>query len=109
VIISGGVNIYPQEIDNALLKHPAVADCSTVGAPDEEWGEAVKAVVTLAPGHAPTPELATEILAFVRGELAGFKVPRSLDFADDLPRTESGKILRGEVRARYWQGRARQI
>jgi len=108
-IISGGVNIYPQEIDNALLQHPAVVDCSTVGVPDAEWGEAVKAVVQLAPGLQPTPELAAEILSFARGQLAGFKVPRTLDFTDDLPRTESGKVLRGEIRARYWRGRERAI
>ena len=109
IIISGGVNIYPQEIDNTLLAHPAVVDCSTVGVPDAEWGESVKAVVQLRPGWAPTPELAAEIMAFARKTLAGFKAPRSLDFADELPRTESGKILRREVRARYWAGRERQI
>jgi long-chain acyl-CoA synthetase len=108
-IISGGVNIYPQEIDNELLKHPAVADCATVGVPDDEWGEAVKAVVELAPGHAPSPALAQEILAFVRQGLAGFKAPRTLDFADDLPRTETGKVLRGQIRARYWAGRDKSI
>jgi long-chain acyl-CoA synthetase len=109
IIISGGVNIYPQEIDNVLLAHPGVADCSTVGVPDAEWGESVKAVVQLRPGWAATPDLAADILTFARRSLAGFKVPRSLDFADDLPRTESGKILRREVRDRYWAGRARQI
>jgi long-chain acyl-CoA synthetase len=109
IIISGGVNIYPQEIDNVLLAHPAVEDCSTVGVPDAEWGEAVKAVVQLKPDRSPSPELAAEILAFARESLAGFKVPKSLDFVDDLPRTESGKILRREVRAPYWAGRERQI
>ncbi|HEY3695945.1 AMP-binding protein [Phenylobacterium sp.] len=109
VIISGGVNIYPQEIDNEILKHPAVADCATVGVPDAEWGEAVKAVVELSDGYEPSPALAGEILAFVRGGLAGFKVPRTLDFARDLPRTEAGKVLRSQLRARYWEGRDRAI
>ncbi|MCE3289441.1 MAG: acyl-CoA synthase [Caulobacter sp.] len=108
-IISGGVNIYPQEIDNELVKHPAVADSATVGAPHDEWGEQVKAVILLKPGHAPSPELAEEILAFARASLPSFKVPRSLDFASELPRSEAGKIQRGKVRAPYWEGRARQI
>ncbi|MFY8141177.1 MAG: AMP-binding enzyme, partial [Caulobacter sp.] len=108
-IISGGVNIYPQEIDNELVKHPAVADSATVGVPHEEWGEQVKAVILLKPGHDPSETLADEILAFARGNLASFKVPRSLDFAAELPRSEAGKIQRNKVRAPYWEGRARQI
>ncbi len=108
-IISGGVNIYPQEIDNALALHPAVADSATVGVPHEEWGEQVKAVILLRPGYAPSEALAQEILDFARASLPAFKVPRSLDFATDLPRSEAGKIQRGKVRAVYWEGRARQI
>ncbi|MDB5469536.1 MAG: acyl-CoA synthase [Caulobacter sp.] len=108
-IISGGVNIYPQEIDNELVKHAAVADSATIGAPHDEWGEQVKAVILLKPGHQPSPELADEILAFARANLPGFKVPRSLDFVADLPRSEAGKIQRNKVRAPYWEGRARQI
>ncbi|MBI1406257.1 MAG: AMP-binding protein [Caulobacter sp.] len=108
-IISGGVNIYPQEIDNELVKHPAVADSATVGAPHDEWGEQVKAVILLKPGHAPGPDLADEILAFARAALPGFKVPKSLDFVTELPRSEAGKIQRNKVRAPYWEGRARQI
>ncbi len=108
-IISGGVNIYPQEIDNELVKHAAVADSATIGAPHDEWGEQVKAVILLKPGHQPSPELADEILAFARANLAGFKVPKSLDFVADLPRSEAGKIQRNKVRAPYWEGRARQI
>ena len=108
-IISGGVNIYPQEVDNELIKHDAVADSSTVGVPHDEWGEQVKAVVQLEPGYAPSDELAQEILAFARASLPAFKVPRSLDFVTDLPRSEAGKIQRGKVRAPYWAGRARQI
>jgi long-chain acyl-CoA synthetase len=108
-IISGGVNIYPQEIDNELIRHPAVEDSCTIGAPNPEWGEEVKAVVTLNPGYAPSDALAAEILAFARERLAGFKTPRSLDFAAELPRSPAGKIQRGKVRAPYWAGRARQI
>ena len=108
-IISGGVNIYPQEIDNELIKHDAVADSSTVGVPHDEWGEQVKAVVMLKEGYAPSEELAQEILAFARANLPAFKVPRSVDFVGDLPRSEAGKIQRNKVRAPYWEGRARQI
>ena len=108
-IISGGVNIYPQEIDNELIKHDAVADSSTVGAPHDEWGEQVKAVIMLKEGYQPSPELAQEILAFARANLPAFKVPRSVDFVGDLPRSEAGKIQRNKVRAPYWEGRARQI
>jgi long-chain acyl-CoA synthetase len=108
-IISGGVNIYPQEIDNELIKHDAVADSATVGVPHDEWGEQVKAVILLKSGYEPSEALAREILDFARASLPAFKVPRSLDFAVDLPRSEAGKIQRGKVRAPYWEGRARQI
>lgn len=108
-IISGGVNIYPQEIDNELIKHDAVADAATVGVPHAEWGEQVRAVVQLKPEHAPSEELKEEILAFARTALPAYKAPRGLDFATDLPRSEAGKIQRGKVRAPYWAGRERQI
>jgi len=108
-IISGGVNIYPQEIDNELIKHPAVADSSTVGVPHDEWGEQVKAVIMLKEGYEPSDALAQEILAFARANLPAFKVPRSVDFVTELPRSEAGKIQRNKVRAPYWEGRARQI
>jgi long-chain acyl-CoA synthetase len=108
-IISGGVNIYPQEVDNELIKHEAVADSSTVGVPHDEWGEQVKAVILLKPGYQPSDQLAQEILAFARASLPSFKVPRSVDFVTDLPRSEAGKIQRNKVRAPYWEGRARQI
>jgi len=108
-IISGGVNIYPQEVDNELIKHDAVADSATVGVPHDEWGEQVKAVILLKPGYEPSDLLAQEILAFARDSLPSFKVPRTLDFVKDLPRSEAGKIQRNKVRAPYWEGRARQI
>jgi long-chain acyl-CoA synthetase len=108
-IISGGVNIYPQEIDNELIKHPAVEDSCSIGVPNEEWGEEVKAVVTLNPGYAPDENLAKDIIAFARAHLAGFKVPRSIDFVDELPRSPAGKIQRKKVREPFWAGRARSI
>ncbi len=108
-IISGGVNIYPQEIDNELVRHPAVRETCTIGAPNDEWGEEVKAVVALHPGYHPTPEMAKELLDFIRPSLAGYKMPRSVDFADDIPRSEAGKVQRRQVRAPYWAGRAKQI
>ena len=108
-IISGGVNIYPQEIDNEIIKHPAIEDSCAIGVPNEEWGEEVKVVVTLHPGQRPSDTLAADILTFARGRLAGFKIPRTVAFVDELPRSPAGKIQRGRVRAPYWAGRARQI
>ena len=102
LIISGGVNIYPAEIDAVLLAHPAVADVACVGVPNEEWGEEVKAVVQVNDGVAADDVLARELIAFCRDRLAHFKCPHSVDFVDDLPRFETGKILRRVVRDRYW-------
>lgn len=104
VIISGGVNIYPVEIDQEVLEHPAVYDVAVVGVPNEEWGEEIKAVVQLNEGIEPTAALAAEIVAFAAERLPGYKRPRSVDFTDDLPRMPSGKIVRRTVRDRYWQG-----
>jgi long-chain acyl-CoA synthetase len=108
-IISGGVNIYPQEIDNEIIKHPAVEDSCAIGAPNDEWGEEVKVVVTLHPGQVASEALGADILAFARARLAGYKTPRSIEFAAELPRSPAGKIQRGKVRAPYWAGRERQI
>jgi long-chain acyl-CoA synthetase len=108
-IISGGVNIYPQEIDNEIIKHEAVEDVCSIGVPNKEWGEEVKAVVMLKPGYEPSERLKEEILVFARGKLAGFKIPRTIDFVDDLPRSMAGKIQRGKVRAPFWEGRKVQI
>ena len=104
VIISGGVNIYPAEIDQEILQHPSVKDLATVGVPSKEWGEEVKAVVQLNEGYEPSEALAKDILDFVGARLAAYKRPRSVDFADDLPRLTTGKIVRRTVRDRYWQG-----
>ena len=108
-IISGGVNIYPQETDDVLLKHPAVADVCTVGVPNEEWGEEVKSIVQLKPDVEASDEIAGQLIGFVKEHLPGFKAPRTIDFIDDLPRLPSGKIQRKMVRAPYWAGRDKQI
>ncbi len=101
MIISGGVNIYPQETENVLALHPKVFDVAVIGVPDAEMGEAVKAVVVPAPGVEPGPELAAEILAFVRARLSRYKCPRSVDFVAELPRTPTGKLVKGRLRAQY--------
>jgi long-chain acyl-CoA synthetase len=101
LIISGGVNIYPAEIDALLLDHPAVGDVATIGVPNDEWGEEVKAVVELQPSFSPSPALADELIAFCRERLAHFKCPRTVDFIDKLPRLDSGKIYKRLLRERY--------
>src|SRR5215469_158038 len=106
MIISGGMNIYPAEIEAALEQHPAIYDVAVFGIPSDEWGEAVHATVVLAPG---TTLSADEIKAFGKQHLANYKVPRSVDFADGLPRTGSGKILKRQLRAPYWAGRTAQV
>lgn len=109
MIISGGVNIYPAEIESALLGHPAVADCAVFGIPDDDWGERVKAVIEPAPGHAPGPALAEAILGFLRERLAAYKLPRAVDFTDAMPRDPSGKLYKRKLRDPHWQGRERSI
>ncbi|MEU2173999.1 acyl-CoA synthetase [Nocardia sp. NPDC019219] len=101
MIISGGVNIYPQEVEDALALHPKVLDVAVIGVPDEEMGESVMAVVQPAPGAEPGPELAAELRDYLRERIAHYKVPRSFDFADDLPRTPTGKLVKGKLRQRY--------
>ncbi|HXO24346.1 MAG TPA: acyl-CoA synthetase [Streptosporangiaceae bacterium] len=100
-IISGGVNIYPQETENALALHPAVFDVAVIGVPDPEMGESVAAFVQPAAGAVPGPELEQEIIAFVKSKIAGFKAPRTVRFVDDLPRSEAGKLMKTELKARY--------
>lgn len=106
MIVSGGENIYPAEVENAIFGHPDVADVAVIGVPDEKWGEAVKAIVVAKPGAAPDP---AAIIAYARERIAGYKVPKSVDFAPALPRNPSGKILRRELREPYWEGRERRV
>jgi long-chain acyl-CoA synthetase len=106
MIISGGENVYPAEVENALAEHPAVADVAVIGVPHERWGETVKALVVRRPGATAD---ATEVIAFTRERLAHFKCPTSVDFVESLPRNPAGKILKRELREPYWQGRARRI
>ena len=109
MIISGGVNIYPQETENVLASHPAVADVAVIGVPDDEMGEAVRAVVQPVAGVAPGDDLAAELLAHCRAELATYKCPRSVDFVDELPRDPSGKLYKRLLRERYWEGHASRV
>ena len=106
MIISGGENIYPAEVESAVYGHPAVAEVAVIGVPDPQWGEAVKAVVVAKPGMAIDP---ADIIAFARTRIAAFKAPKSVDVIPALPRNASGKILRRELRAPYWEGRERQV
>jgi acyl-CoA synthetase (AMP-forming)/AMP-acid ligase II len=106
MIISGGENVYPAEVESAIYGHPDVADVAVIGVPDDKWGEAVKAVVVPRPGAAMD---ADDVIAWSRERIAGFKCPKSVDFVEALPRNPSGKILRRELRAPYWEGRERQV
>jgi long-chain acyl-CoA synthetase len=109
MIISGGTNIYPAEIENELMIHPKVADVAVFGIPDDEWGEQIKAVVEPASGIAPGPELAEELLRSLEGRLAKMKWPRSVDFIAEMPREPNGKLLKRKLRDPYWKGRERAI
>ena len=104
MIISGGVNVYPQEAENVLASHPAVVDVAVIGVPDAEMGEAVKAVVQPVDGVAAGPDLEADLLAHCRDELATYKCPRSVDFVDELPRDPNGKLFKRLLRERYWEG-----
>jgi long-chain acyl-CoA synthetase len=109
MIISGGANIYPAEVEAEIIMHPKVADVAVFGIPDDDWGEQVKAVVQPAAGVRGDEELAAEILASLDGRLARMKWPRSIDFTDELPRDPSGKLLKRRLRAPYWEGRSTAI
>jgi acyl-CoA synthetase (AMP-forming)/AMP-acid ligase II len=101
MIISGGENIYPTEIDDLLSEHPKILQAAVVGVPDEKWGEAVKAVAVLKPGEQLSE---SEVIAYCKAHLAGYKCPRSVDFIDSLPMNPTGKILKREIREKYWKG-----
>jgi acyl-CoA synthetase (AMP-forming)/AMP-acid ligase II len=98
MIVSGGENVFPVEVEEALAQHPAVDQVAVIGVPDERWGETLKALVVLRPGAVAS---ADELTAFARERLAGYKLPRSVDFVSDLPRTPSGKVLKRELRVRF--------
>jgi fatty-acyl-CoA synthase/long-chain acyl-CoA synthetase len=106
MIISGGVNIYPAEIEAALEAHADINDVAVFGIPDDEWGEAVHAIVVVRTGAVLSK---AQITAFARQSLAGYKVPRSISFMDDIPRTGSGKILKRDLRKPFWAGRASRV
>jgi long-chain acyl-CoA synthetase len=109
MIISGGANIYPAEIESVLLSYPKVGDAAVFGIPHEDWGEEVKAVIEPAEGVEPTDELAQEILAFCAGRLARFKTPKSIDFTNEMPRDPNGKLYKRKLRDPYWEGVQRQL
>jgi long-chain acyl-CoA synthetase len=106
MIVSGGENVYPAEVENVLFEHPAVADAAAIGVPHEKWGETVKAVVVLKPGQSATEQ---EIIDFARSRIAKFKAPTSVDFIELLPRNPSGKVLKRELREPYWAGHDRRV
>ena len=106
MIITGGENVYSAEVENALAKHPAVAACAVIGIPDARWGERVHAVVVRQPGQHATDQ---ELQEFCREHLAGYKLPRSVAFADALPMSGAGKILKRELRSKYWNATDRNV
>jgi fatty-acyl-CoA synthase len=106
MILSGGENIYPAEVENTLMQHPAVADGAVIGVPDDQWGEAVKAVVVLKPGARAAE---AELIEFMRGRIAHYKCPKSVDFVDAIPRNPTGKILKRVLREPYWKGKTRRV
>ena len=106
MIISGGFNVFPNEIEQVIATHPAVQECAIIGVPDEKWGEAVKAVIQLNPGQHCSPDI---LCALVKGKLGSVKTPKSIDFVDELPRSPVGKVLKTEIRRQYWQGQARAV
>jgi fatty-acyl-CoA synthase len=106
MVVSGGFNIFPYEIEQVLLGHSAVRECAVIAVPDDKWGEAVKAVVVLNPGRTATNG---ELQEFCRNKLGGMKTPKSVDFVEDLPRNSSGKILKRVLREKYWEGRDRRV
>jgi len=106
MLVSGGFNVYPREVESVLAQHPAVYEACVIGVPDDHWGEAVKAVVVLRQGMAADAEA---LMQFCEGHLAGFKRPRSVDFVSQLPKNSNGKLSRKDVREPYWAGRERRV
>jgi long-chain acyl-CoA synthetase len=106
MIVSGGDNVYSAEVENALLKHPAISSCAVVGIPSEKWGESVHAVAVRKPGHDVTEP---ELIAHCKTLIAGYKCPRSVEFRDELPLSGAGKVLKNKLREPYWEGRGRRV
>jgi long-chain acyl-CoA synthetase len=106
MIISGGENIYSTEVENALYTHPAVFEAAVIGVPDEKWGEAVKGIVVLKPESSAT---ATELIQHCREQIAAYKVPKSIDFISELPKSGAGKVMKRDLREKYWKGQQRRI
>jgi long-chain acyl-CoA synthetase len=109
MIIAGGVNIYPAEIEGEILAYPGVGDVAVFGVPDDDMGEQIKAVVEPAEGVAPDDALRSAIMDHLAGRLAKFKWPRTIDFVEELPREPTGKLLKRKLRDPYWEGRERAI
>jgi len=109
MIISGGVNIYPAEVEAVLHQHPKIGDVAVLGVPDERWGESVKAVVEVGPGVEPSDALVEEILQFAAENMAKYKLPRSVDFMDALPRLTTGKLYKRLIRDKYWEGHEKKV
>ena len=106
MIVSGGENVYPAEVENALFGHPEIADVAVIGVPDEKWGECVKAIIVPKPGCSPMSE---DIITYAKTRIAGYKCPKSVDVTDALPRNASGKVLRRHLREPYWKDAKRQV
>ena len=106
MIISGGENVYPAEVENAIYTHPDVAEVAVIGVPSERWGEEVKAVIVPKPGRIPQE---ADVIRWARERLAAFKVPKSIDVIDAFPRNATGKVLKRELREKYWKGYERQV
>ena len=106
MIVSGGENVYPAEVENALFSHPGVADVAVIGVPDEKWGESVKAIIIVKPGETVTQE---DLVAWAKDRIASFKCPKTVDFVSELPRNPSGKILRKDLREPFWVGHERRV
>jgi acyl-CoA synthetase (AMP-forming)/AMP-acid ligase II len=106
MIISGGENIYPREIEEVIVQHPAVREVAVIGVPDLEWGEAIKAVVSLVPGEEVTEK---QLIDFCRDHIASYKKPKSVDFVNEIPKNNNGKIVKKELREKYWQGKESRV
>ncbi len=106
MIVSGGENVYPAEVENAMMSHPEIQDVAVIGVPDEKWGEVPKAMVVPVAGASPDPDA---LIAYARERLAGFKTPKSVDFVTELPRNPTGKVLKKDLRAPFWEGRTRSV